>query len=281
MHTQPIMAPVEQLQTYPFHVYAPPIHAAPQQPARNNIPAAGTWQVIAPSQTHLHPPPVATPHIIQRPPPPAPPAPPPPATSQPYRDEPWDEYHGPEEMTAPPAPYEYPRYRDDQNGWVGSGPYYEPSYEHGYAQPYIEEQPEQSSGSNSVSGQAHLAVPASAPGGSTEPDKTRGRKRTRTQGTPAAPASALVVNRNPPARSPTPPTRVVKSTYGGNLFTADDVLYLKKYIDYCQDQCLVLRYAPSCDRILALIPSDVSLREICERIAVRVRVLATQWIMAN
>lgn len=49
--------------------------------------------------------------------------------------------------------------------------------------------------------------------------------------------------RHPPARSPTPPTRVIKSTYGGNLFTSDDVLYLKKYIDYCQEQGLVLRSA--------------------------------------
>ncbi|THV05106.1 hypothetical protein K435DRAFT_137091 [Dendrothele bispora CBS 962.96] len=56
----------------------------------------------------------------------------------------------------------------------------------------------------------------------------------------------------PPARSPTPPSRVIKSTYGGNLFTADDVLYLKRYIEYCQEQGLVL-----------------SLREICERIAVK------------
>ena len=59
---------------------------------------------------------------------------------------------------------------------------------------------------------------------------------------PAAAPSTLVLNRkNPHARSPTPPTRVIKSTYGGNLFTADDVLYLKKYIDYCQEQGLVLR----------------------------------------
>jgi hypothetical protein len=91
-------------------------------------------------------------------------------------------------------------------------------------------------------------------------DKARGRKRARvqvlvcasclhcfscrsTQSTPAQPASALVTNRrNPTTRSPTPPTRVIKSTYGGNLFTSDDVLYLKKYIDFCQEQGLVLRF---------------------------------------
>lgn len=60
---------------------------------------------------------------------------------------------------------------------------------------------------------------------------------------PAAPAATLVVNRRQvPARSPTPPARIIKSTYGGNLFTAEDVLYLKHYIDYCQEQGLVLRY---------------------------------------
>lgn len=59
---------------------------------------------------------------------------------------------------------------------------------------------------------------------------------------PAPPTSSLVVSRgNVEARSPAPPTRVIKSTYGGNLFTADDVLYLKRYIDYCQEQGLVLR----------------------------------------
>ena len=42
----------------------------------------------------------------------------------------------------------------------------------------------------------------------------------------------------------------IKSTYGGNLFTSDDVLYLKKYIDYCQNQCLVLRCVYSCLAIL-------------------------------
>lgn len=72
---------------------------------------------------------------------------------------------------------------------------------------------------------------------------TRGRKRTRStaHSGPINPSS-LVPPKGPPARSPTPPTRVLKSTYGGNLYTADDVEYLKKYIDYCQDQGLVLRF---------------------------------------
>lgn len=73
--------------------------------------------------------------------------------------------------------------------------------------------------------------------------------------------------RNPDARSPTPPSRVVKSTYGGNLFTHEDIEYLKKYIDYCIAQGLVL-----------------SLREICERVAVKVctcRLNATAILKAS
>ncbi|KAJ7287567.1 hypothetical protein C8J57DRAFT_1284301 [Mycena rebaudengoi] len=95
-------------------------------------------------------------------------------------------------------------------------------------------------------------------------DKPRGRKRMRTQADPAPSASSLVANRYPPARSPTPPTRVVRSTYGGNLFTADDVEYLKKYIDYCHEQGLVL-----------------SLREICERIAVKHQIRLGGYEMAE
>ncbi|KAF9479061.1 hypothetical protein BDN70DRAFT_913361 [Pholiota conissans] len=251
------MAPVDALSTYPFQVYAPPpppIHNAPQRGMTAAPPQP--WQVtIAPSQAHIHPPPPPPhPHMIHRPPA----GPSQPGSSQHYREDAWEGYSTPEEMASQPAPYEY-RYRDEQNGWVtGPGPYYEPSYDQSYGHPsYMEEPHEHSSASNSVAGQQpHMPVPV--PGSSVQSgsgelgEKTRGRKRTRVQPAPAAPAASLVVNRNPPARSPTPPTRVIKSTYGGNLFTADDVLYLKKYIDYCQDQCLVL-----------------SLREICERIAVK------------
>ena len=65
--------------------------------------------------------------------------------------------------------------------------------------------------------------------------------------------AALVPALAPPRRSPTPPSRVIKSTYGGNLFTAEDIEYLKKYIDWCVDMGEVL-----------------SLREICERLAIKV-----------
>jgi hypothetical protein len=88
-------------------------------------------------------------------------------------------------------------------------------------------------------------------------ERQRGRKRSR--------AEALVAtNRNPRDRSPTPPTRVVKSQYGGNVFTqeeyafsalflpfdltqfADDsVEYLNRYVAYIQRQGLMMRYLKS------------------------------------
>lgn len=74
---------------------------------------------------------------------------------------------------------------------------------------------------------------------------------------PTTDPASLVPALAPPRRSPTPPTRVLKSTYGGNLFTVEDVGYLKKYIDWCVDMGLVL-----------------SLREICERLAVKVGQMA-------
>lgn len=47
----------------------------------------------------------------------------------------------------------------------------------------------------------------------------------------------------PPRRSPTPPTRAVSSIHGGNMYTVEDVNYLKKYIDYCRDMGWMLRLA--------------------------------------
>ena len=93
-----------------------------------------------------------------------------------------------------------------------------------------------------TTGSEHTNMNANVPSADAGPSQPRGRKRTRsaTHSGPVDPAS-LVPPKGPPARSPTPPTRVLKSTYGGNLYTADDVEYLKKYIDYCQDQGLVLR----------------------------------------
>ncbi|EGO25802.1 hypothetical protein SERLADRAFT_466451 [Serpula lacrymans var. lacrymans S7.9] len=215
-----------------YQVYAHHLNAAPRA---LHPPTAGppqSWQApngIAPQQTHMAPPP-PPPSMMARPP---------------YRDEAWESFNQPNIVGGPGAPgFDY-RYRDDQTGWVGdANDYaYDPaSYEQAYEQapPYMPD-PGPSTASPST-------VPVDAT------DKPRGRKRTRNQTSPAAAPSTLVLNRrNPPARSPTPPTRVIKSTYGGNLFTSDDVLYLKKYIDYCQEQGLVL-----------------SLREICERIAVKV-----------
>ncbi|KNZ80277.1 hypothetical protein J132_06703 [Termitomyces sp. J132] len=221
---------VEAQNNYPYHpVYDPSMH-----PPRSMAPAAApqTWQAsgaIAPQQTRLDQPPMAS--LI------------PPAQ---YPDDGWERYgqppHPVDPIGSPPSVY-YNRYREDQGWAAGAHAYYDPSaYEQTYQQQqYIEEPP--------ADGNA-TAGPSTAP--SVELAEKRGRKRTRAQPTPATPAAALVANKNPPARSPTPPSRVIKSTYGGNLFTSDDVLYLKKYIDYCQEQGLVL-----------------SLREICERIAVK------------
>ncbi|TFY68788.1 hypothetical protein EVJ58_g792 [Rhodofomes roseus] len=255
-HPPPIPPPISAAATdplvhhpqhaFPYAVYGPPsMHpptAAPPQ----------SWQAangIAPSQTHMHPPP--------------PPPPPHMIPHDPYRDgqAAWaGPYHQPPPpppphpgaMVPPPpgAEYDY-RYRDDQRTWVAPPEYYQQPYEpapYPEQDAYMEEVGPSTADSSTVAA-APTAVAEPSPAG----DKSRGRKRVRAQPQPAPPASTLVANRrNPPARSPTPPTRVIKSTYGGNLFTSDDVMYLKKYIDYSQEQGLVL-----------------SLREICERIAVK------------
>ncbi|KAI0081891.1 hypothetical protein K474DRAFT_1681646 [Panus rudis PR-1116 ss-1] len=133
--------------------------------------------------------------------------------------------------------------REPQTSWIAdAAQYYQQQFgAYPYAEPqYLPQEP----------GPSNVPPPPEEPAA---PDPPRGRKRTRNHPQPAPPASSLVVNRrNPAARSPTPPSRVVKSTYGGNLFTSDDVMYLKKYIDYCQEQGLVL-----------------SLREICEKVAIK------------
>ncbi|KAL5528357.1 hypothetical protein ACEPAF_7493 [Sanghuangporus sanghuang] len=163
------------------------------------------------------------------------------------------------------AAYYDQRYRDEQH-W-SEADYYDQSQS--YETPYQHDQYVPIAGPSTAAIDQQVAPPpapdpnqdaslpsdsAQAPQSPAPPslrEEPRGRRRTRTL--PAAPASSLVLNRrHPPARSPTPPTRVIKSTYGGNLFTADDIEYLKKYIDYCQEQGLVL-----------------SLREICERVAVK------------
>lgn len=88
-------------------------------------------------------------------------------------------------------------------------------------------------------------------GESGPPRRTRGRTKVRNINQSGARINVKATA--PFTRSPTPPTRIVKSTYGGNLFTEEDVEYLRKYMAYCQEQGVLL-----------------SLREICERLAVRV-----------
>ncbi|KAF5348670.1 hypothetical protein D9758_006809 [Tetrapyrgos nigripes] len=274
----PVSVPVSPSRSH-LHTHA---HTHPHPPQ--------TWQAssIAPSQTqHQH---IAPSQILHR------------ATT--YREDAWDggydhthahthEHHAhthphthphththahEDDLNAAAGAYDYTRYREEEQTWVAQPQYYDPTaYDEAYNQStaYIEESSDPSpqpaaatitvsasgagsSGTGTASGAG--AGDGAAPSTSTSiheeqsepPEKPRGRKRGRAAQTPAPPASSLVANRYPPARSPTPPTRVVKSTYGGNLFTAEDVEYLKKYIVYCREQGLVL-----------------SLREICERIAVK------------
>ncbi|KZT71055.1 hypothetical protein DAEQUDRAFT_688512 [Daedalea quercina L-15889] len=261
-HPPPIPPPISASATDPLvhhaqHAFQYAVYGAPSMHPPTAAPPQ-SWQAangIAPSQTHMQPPPHMMPHdpyrdgqaawgsAYHQPPPPPPPS-------------------HPGALVAPPgSEYDY-RYREDQRPWVPSPEYYQPPYEpaaYTEQDAYMDEAGPPTAESSTAVVAAAAAVAAAAVAASaaaeTAPsdDNTRGRKRIRAQPQPAPPASTLVVNRrNPPVRSPTPPTRVIKSTYGGNLFTSDDVMYLKKYIDYCQEQGLVL-----------------SLREICERIAVK------------
>ncbi|KAG6889223.1 hypothetical protein C0992_005967, partial [Termitomyces sp. T32_za158] len=213
---------VEAHNSYPYPVYDPALH--PPRPMAPAAAAPQTWQAsdaIAPQQTRLDQPPMAS--LL------------PPGQ---YPDDGWVRYGQPPHPADPmgASPGVYYRYREDQAAWTaGAHAYYDPSaYEQAYQQQQYIEEP-------SADGNA-TAGPSSAPsadphlfrvrGSETPPTEKRGRKRMRAQAAPATPAAALVVNKNPPARSPTPPSRVIKSTYGGNLFTSDDVLYLKKFYSW-------------------------------------------------
>ncbi|TCD60126.1 hypothetical protein EIP91_010688 [Steccherinum ochraceum] len=260
-NVQPAQIIQQQQETHP-HGLPPPITAVATDPLAQHHDPSFTyfqgsmheptppppWQTasgIAPQQTHMQPA-----HMIHRQPQPQahyreehqwPPAPPAGYHQHPQHPPPPPSADG--MVASVPTGHEYRDYREEPPNWVATASeYYQQQYDYSYA-PGPDPQYMEAGPSN---GQAQSE--------SEDVDgDQRGRKRTRMHPQPAAPAVSLVSNRkNPPARSPTPPTRVIKSTYGGNLFTSDDVLYLKKYIDYCQEQGLVL-----------------SLREICERIAVK------------
>ncbi|RPD78215.1 hypothetical protein L226DRAFT_531566 [Lentinus tigrinus ALCF2SS1-7] len=265
-HPPPIMGHPGPIVAHPSSF--PYVYNTPMDVARGMNPATPappqTWQPasgIAPSQTHLAPP-----AQTLAPPPQSAPAPPPQPEHHMMDRQPgypeeqaWNgAYHAmqqpPPGMVPPPPPPEYTyRYREDQTtGWVPTPDGYYPQH---YEQPYPEppDQYMEEAGPSSAPVEPPAPTPAPVPIPEPTHKVTRGRKRTKLHPQPAPPASTLVANRhNPPARSPTPPTRVIKSTYGGNLFTSDDIEYLKRYIDYCQEQGLVL-----------------SLREICERIAIK------------
>ena len=113
---QATIPPVEPM-PYQFQMYAPMQGAAPRpQPP---------WQVtVTPAQTHIHPPSSSSTHMMPRS---APSGAPHTHSSHQFRDDAWEGYNPPEDITPPNPPYDY-RYRDDHSGWVaGPGPYYEPS----------------------------------------------------------------------------------------------------------------------------------------------------------
>lgn len=103
----PVQAPVQPVQTlhqhqFVFEGYVPPI----QVPS----PTPQPWQpavAIAPEQTHID--------ILHRP-------------TEYRQDTPWNHYHQPEAPVNNPAPvpYDYTRYREDENGWAGAN-YYDPA----------------------------------------------------------------------------------------------------------------------------------------------------------
>ncbi|CAK5281517.1 unnamed protein product [Mycena citricolor] len=247
---QPLQPTHPQIDPLAHAHYAFPVYATHPQ-----------WQTapIGPEQAHI-----PAEHVLHR-------------TSE-YRQDAtqWVQYQQPVAPVATSAaPYDY-RYRDDGHGWVGAATsYYDPSFVHyhpGYLQNGASSEAEPSSLAPDPSPTPVPEIPPASPPESSSPaeEPTRGRKRTRppvktllsaqleiemcyqTTATLGASTSSLVTTGSRSVRSPTPPTRVVKSTFGGNLFTAEDILYLEKYIAYCHDQGLVL-----------------SLREICERIAVK------------
>ncbi|KAF5393195.1 hypothetical protein D9757_000539 [Collybiopsis confluens] len=216
IHPQ-ILHPIHVEPHYPsYQLYTPPpAHTLqPQRTLQTPLPQTA-WQGagIAPHQTHMNP---SSP-LLHRPE---------------YREDDWESYnHSSHSTEANPS---YNEFRDprDHSPWVSAATntYYEPvQYGQAYSHDdYVQDADAEPDSSEPPREESH------------PPEKTRGRKRIRASATPAKPASELVANRKPLARSPTPPNRTVKSTYGGNLFTSDDVLYLKRYIDYCQDQGMVL-----------------------------------------
>ncbi|KAF6763173.1 hypothetical protein DFP72DRAFT_874916 [Ephemerocybe angulata] len=232
------MGPMQAVMVDPMNGFPHTVYGHPMHPPPHGMPSAGPWPPHPHMQGHMQP------HMMR---------------PQPYReDQPWDYSQAQDAMAGahPAYPGEY-RYRESHPPWIpgtNAAGYYDPTpYDQTYGQttyipepapapepnPMVEEPP--------ASLQPPVVPQSMDVGPSTgtlePPERGRTRKRARIQN---------LVNRSAPARSPTPPTRVIKSTYGGNLFTADDVQYLKKYIDFCQEQGLVL-----------------SLREICERIAVK------------
>jgi hypothetical protein len=167
---------------------------------------------------------------------------PPPAVEMVYRPDAWESYHAPPpHMGAGPSTAAYD-YRYQQWAPAHHG-YYDPVCVSAHrntwktqhlTQPYQYTPEPVESYAPPAPPPAEEPAPAPVSNAPSTADKPRARKRTRNEG--VAP-----IVRNPHERSPTPPSRVVKSQYGGNVFTQEDVDYLKRYIEHIQQQGLVMR----------------------------------------
>lgn len=120
LQPQSLQPPIPSVDQIAYFQMYPPI-----QSARHLNPAGpGPWHTLGASQAIAATASTSQQHIIQRLPPP----PPPPAQTQPqdptFREGPWEGYHSPDDISAQQDSYGYPRYREDQNGWVSSDPYY-------------------------------------------------------------------------------------------------------------------------------------------------------------
>ncbi|KZV62604.1 hypothetical protein PENSPDRAFT_246209 [Peniophora sp. CONT] len=82
-----------------------------------------------------------------------------------------------------------------------------------------------------------------------EPELPRGRKRKRPAPASTQPSFSNCTTAQAPSRSPTPPTLIIPSPYGGHVFTPDDHAYLTRYIAYCSATGQILSLKEVCDKV--------------------------------
>ena len=115
---QPTIPAVDQMQPFQF-LYSQQIHVP--QPPRLPGPPPSPWHIIGTPQPIQTAASTSQQHLIRPPPPPGQPQ----APEHAYREGTWEGYNSPEDISAPQSSYEYPRYREDQSGWVPPGTYYD------------------------------------------------------------------------------------------------------------------------------------------------------------